>query len=70
VKHFWAGYENDEIACWSVDDGWGGFVGWAHVKIPCLYLTKQDARKRFKDVRKVYISTTPTTPNKKPQPTE
>jgi len=51
----WAGFVDDKIHISEVDDGFGGYTG-NMVKMPHIYNRKSDARKRFKDVRKVKIT--------------
>jgi hypothetical protein len=55
-KYWWGGFTGGQIAVWNVDDGWGGFTGSSNISMPCVYRTRQEARRRFEDVRKVYIT--------------
>ena len=51
---FWAGFQNDRIDTCLVDTGWGG-KGASETRMPMLFVTKTEAKKRYEDVRKVEI---------------
>lgn len=51
----WAGFESGKLCVIEVDAGWGGYGTGDHVKIPAIFSTRKEARKKFEDVRRVTI---------------
>lgn len=52
----WAGFSEGKLAIIEVDAGWGGYGTGDMVRVPAIFATKREARKKFQDVRRVKIN--------------
>ncbi len=55
VVKLWAGFCDGELQFNEVDMGWGGFNTGDMVTVPALFKTREKARKKYRDVRRVEI---------------
>lgn len=51
----WAGFTDGRLDVIEVDAGWGGYGNGDRVKVPAIFSTKKEARKKYEDVRRVSI---------------
>ena len=52
--NLWAGFTSDQLMFLDVDMGWGGY-GLGLTRTAALFETRKEARKKFRDVRRVEI---------------
>ena len=54
MPQFWAGIVNEKVDIRGVDNGFGGF-GEAKHRAPALFTSRKEARRQYKEVRKVEV---------------
>ncbi len=55
AKTYWAGFVEDAVDLLDVDTGWGGWGRDGFAKMPALFETRDEARRRYERVVKVRI---------------
>lgn len=50
----WAGFSDGKLHAQLVDNGWGGFGNEKHPGL-AIFLTRAEAKKQYRDVRKIEI---------------
>jgi len=61
----WGGFSDNKLSAILIDSGWGGFGQSKHPSL-AVFLTRAEAQKQYRDVRKIEIVEVLPTKRKRP----
>jgi len=55
-KWAWGGFVGGRLDVIGVDTGWGGFGQGSIARMPALFASRKECRRRYQDVRRVQVT--------------